>query len=103
MVLSTVGTLGSLLDMNDKVVGVVTQKAGRIDDKFMKVSEKLANAYRGVVINEPLLTGESRIISPHPEKILADLISIIRDYTIVGIGYAYSIDYAKDALSNIEL
>jgi hypothetical protein len=32
MVLSTVGTLGSLLDMNDKVVGVVTASVPREED-----------------------------------------------------------------------
>lgn len=69
----------------------------------MKISDNLVNAYRGIMINEPLPTGEGSITSPHPEEILATLIPIIRYYTNVGIGYAYSIDYAKDALSNIEL
>lgn len=74
-----------------RFVGVIVEKEGGVDENLMAVSDKLRNAYGRLRVNEPSLTA------------LADIISIIRYYTNVGIGYAYSIEYVKTALSGLEM
>jgi S1-C subfamily serine protease len=92
---------GPLLDANDRVVGIVTQKAGGVHDDLMNLADKLSREYAGIETIEPSLNHEGNITSPHTKKTLAELITIIRHYTNAGIGYAYSIVHAKTAMSNI--
>ena len=89
---------GPLLDMNDKVIGIITQKEGGIDNLLISLADRLVNNYGRVSVTKPSLYDNHQINLPHTNKTLADLINIIRYYTNVGIGYAYSIEYAKRAL-----
>jgi hypothetical protein len=87
--------------MNDKVIGIITRKEGKVDDALMAVSNRLLKEYGGVLVTEPSLYGEGKITSPHPNRSLANIMNIIRDYTNVGIGFAYSIENTKTALSKV--
>jgi hypothetical protein len=87
--------------MNDKVIGIITQKLGGVDDVLMAVTDLLYKEYGGVLVREPTVNGERNITSPHPYGTLAKIIKTIRHYTNVGIGYAYSIEYTKTALSKV--
>ena len=92
---------GPLLNMDDKVVGIVTQKAGGIDDKLLGISEIVKKSKSGMVINYKFKDG--REVKFDPQQALADVIQIIHDYTSVGIGYAFSIEYVKSKLQELNL
>jgi len=87
---------GPLLNFDDKVVGVITEKAGGIDKKLMNMSQFLKKAPPVFTLDYTLSDG--RKIKVDPTKSLAEVIEIIHDYTNVGIGYAFSIEYAKSKL-----
>ncbi len=74
--------------------GIITRKAGGIDEKLLYTANMIKSA------NSPSFitytnnqTGEQ--FNFDPTKSFADVIQIIHDYTNVGIGYAYSIEYVK--------
>jgi len=96
------GNSGSpLFDMNEKVVGIVTQKAGGIDEKMLEISRMVkSNPGTGMRI---VYRGRGGGTSFDPQQALADVIQIIHDYTSVGIGYAFSIEYAKEKLNELNL
>jgi hypothetical protein len=85
---------GPLLNMNDKVIGIITQKMERIDDRLVSLADRLTKSYGPVSVTEPSSYDDNKITLPHTNKTLADLISIIQYYTNVGIGYKSSIEYA---------
>jgi hypothetical protein len=63
------------------------------------VADRYFKEWGRVGVAEPSLSGEDKITLPQPKRTLAEVVNIIRDYTNVGIGYAYSIGYTKTALS----
>ena len=92
---------GPLLNMDDKVVGIITKKAGGVDEKLMEKSEyfKYSKSFFQLVSKFP----DGTEISVDPNKILGEVIEIIHDYTSLGIGYAFSIEYAKAKLNQLNL
>lgn len=92
---------GPLFNMDEKVVGIVSQKAGGIDDKLMGISNLVKSAPTVMSIGYQLKNGQT--INVDPTKSLAEVIQIIHDYTSVGIGYAFSIEYAKKKLVELNL
>ena len=87
---------GPLLNMEDKVVGIITRKAGGIDEKFLNIGKMVKNAPPTMTVGYTLTNG--RTINFDPIKSIGELVEIIHDYTSVGIGYAYSIEYLKDQI-----
>ena len=49
---------GPLLDMNDKVIGIITQKEGRLNKSLMA---RLAKEYGRVSVTQPSLYGEDNL------------------------------------------
>jgi S1-C subfamily serine protease len=94
---------GPLFDMNDEVIGIITEKAGGVHERLLSLAHNLRENYGNVSVTEPSLYNDDKINFPHQNSILAELIIILHKYTNIGIGYAYSIEYAKRALSKILL
>jgi len=92
---------GPLLGMNNKVVGIITAKAGGIDERLMSLSDFVKKAPTVFTLDWELSDGQ--VVKVDPTKTLADVIEIIHDYTNVGIGYAFSIEYAKSELARLRL
>jgi len=93
---------GPLLNMDDKVVGIVTEKAGGIDKKLLKISSAIKNR-PGTGMRIVYAKGSPNEFSVDPQQALADVIQIIHDYTSLGIGYAFSIEYVKSKLEELNL
>jgi len=93
---------GPLFDMNEKVVGIVTQKAGGIDKKMLEIS-RMVKSNPGTGMRIVYGTRGGGGTSFDPQQALADVIQIIHDYTSLGIGYAFSIEYAKAKLNELKL
>jgi len=93
---------GPLFDMNEKVVGIITEKAGGIDKKMLEIS-RMVKSNPGTGMRIVYRKGGGAGTSFDPQQALADVIQIIHDYTSVGIGYAFSIEYAKQKLNELNL
>ena len=55
--------------MNDKVIGIITQKDRGVDDSLMVVANRDFKEWERVGVTEPSLSGEDNTSpSPHPKK-----------------------------------
>lgn len=91
---------GPLFSINEKVIGIITEKAGGIDKEMSDISDFVLRAPTIFTTN---WTVNGRTVALDPTKQLAKVVKIIHDYTNVGIGYAYSISYVKTALRRLKL
>lgn len=62
---------GPLLNMNDKVIGIITQKMERIDDRLVSLADRLTKSYGPVSVTEPSSYDDNKITLPHTNKTLA--------------------------------
>jgi len=90
---------GPLLSMDNKVVGIITEKAGGIDRKLIHLS-RVVRQNPGTGMKIIYTKPDGTRTSVDPQQALAQVIQIIHDYTNVGIGYAFSIEYLKNELSS---
>jgi len=83
---------GPLLSQEtEKVVGIITQKVGGIDNKMKEFVEVFRSAPSVFTIN----FGNR---SYDPNRTLAEFMDLMAKYSNVGIGIAFSIEYAKAEL-----
>ncbi len=93
---------GPLLNMDDKVVGIITEKEGGVRRRLVEIGKFLEK--KGAFMkftSRNKTTGQSFSVAPN--QTLGEVINIIRHYTNVGIGYGFSIEYAKSKLKELNL
>jgi len=82
---------GPLINMKNEVVGIVSRKAGRLDKELETLAEGPAPGARVLIAGvDPVSTAKKTI-------------EFIRDYSSVGIGFAFSIEYVKSKLNELDL
>jgi len=77
---------GPLINMKNEIVGIVSRKAGRLDQELETLAKRPPSGAR-------ILIG-----GVDPVSSVKKTIEFIRDYSSVGIGFAFSIDYVKSEL-----
>ena len=82
----------------DEVVGIITRKAGGVGVRLENLSTFLLQA--PTVFSAGFTTSTGQTVTVDPLKTTAQVIQILHEYSNVGIGFAYSIEYAKQELEN---